>query len=488
MRGIHCKLITVFLLFLLLVATRGIEGGDATIVVSCDDLSDPGNPPVKTDWRQGLKYFPPDYFDYDTESYLVQTQTIHGTTVLVAIHESLVGISDIQGFPVSTPQGFANFVFRVFHRYWHVFNGFVYDRYIVKVNALSDPQTFTGASLVGLIVGAINSTITNYPPHHYVIAMAQEFVPHELFHAWNGGIIEYVPSGDQRLMQLETWINEGMTVYYSAWVQGIVLDLPAYRSTMKSKWDTYESMVGTEFDLSIEELTFKIGTADTVPPPPSAYTDMLYARSTMLNYMLDLELTNSGASLDSLMRYLYENYGLTGNRWKQEDIPLALQSLVGQTFNTFFNTYLYTNTLLPLDGSFQFLKRDDFCLDLLIAPDIKANGSDGPVNINSTNNLSVTVSLDPGNSYGVDADWWLVTDTSFGWYYYSNVGGLWSWLPGFSVTYQGPSANLASTEALNISNLSSGTYTFYFAVDTSMNSLVDASQLHYDSVVVNVTE
>ena len=57
----------------------------------------------------------------------------------------------------------------------------------------------------------------------------------------------------------------------------------------------------------------------------------------------------------------------------------------------------------------------------LTTPDVKVNGSDE--NVTQIENLSVTVALDPGNSAGDNADWWVaakVSDTSTidGWYYF----------------------------------------------------------------------
>ena len=43
-------------------------------------------------------------------------------------------------------------------------------------------------------------------------------------------------------------------------------------------------------------------------------------------------------------------------------------------------------------------------------PDIKANGSDEP--ITPTDNLSVTVALDPGSRSGENADWWVAANVS----------------------------------------------------------------------------
>jgi photosystem II stability/assembly factor-like uncharacterized protein len=120
-------------------------------------------------------------------------------------------------------------------------------------------------------------------------------------------------------------------------------------------------------------------------------------------------------------------------------------------------------------------------------PDIKANGSDGSVT--PSDNLSVTIALNPGSHSGENADWWLAVNTPLAppndWLYYDlNLG----WTTGLSVTYQGPLFSLAPSEILNIpvSALPSGTYTFYLAVDMDMNGLLDSNELFFASVVVNI--
>jgi len=120
-------------------------------------------------------------------------------------------------------------------------------------------------------------------------------------------------------------------------------------------------------------------------------------------------------------------------------------------------------------------------------PDIKANGSDGPVT--PTGNLSVTVALDPGSSSGDNADWWVAADTPFGWFYYNRALG---WVlvggpSGLLTTHQGPLFNLSPPfEVLNMSGLTSGTYTFYFAVDWVVNGVLDLGSIVLDSVIVVV--
>lgn len=115
--------------------------------------------------------------------------------------------------------------------------------------------------------------------------------------------------------------------------------------------------------------------------------------------------------------------------------------------------------------------------------DIKANGSDGPLSIVQGDDLSVFIELTSGSSEGASADWWVLANTPFGWYYY-NING--RWLPIQSVTYQEVLYNLIPFEVLNMSSLPVGSYTFYFGVDENMNGAVDCP-LYYDSVAVTIT-
>ncbi len=118
------------------------------------------------------------------------------------------------------------------------------------------------------------------------------------------------------------------------------------------------------------------------------------------------------------------------------------------------------------------------------SPDVKANGLDGPVTITQTDTLTVTVELDVGAYDGEPGDWWVVAETSFGWYYYHLNSD--SWKAGFVVTYKGPLFDLSPYEVLNMSGLPDGSYIFYFGVDMVMNGLLDMEDIHYDSVEVTV--
>jgi|Deesub1362A_J573_1020465.scaffolds.fasta_scaffold12971_1 hypothetical protein len=127
-------------------------------------------------------------------------------------------------------------------------------------------------------------------------------------------------------------------------------------------------------------------------------------------------------------------------------------------------------------------------------PDIKANGSDGPVTLSRGNPLSVTIELNCEGYCGNDADWWAVVDTPLGWYYFDIESN--SWKPDFSCSYQGPLVNMEPYEVLNViagpqllissstSTLPIGIYTFYFGVDMNVDCLLNKQ--YYDYVEVDI--
>lgn len=120
---------------------------------------------------------------------------------------------------------------------------------------------------------------------------------------------------------------------------------------------------------------------------------------------------------------------------------------------------------------------------------IRANASDGPITLNSSDSLSITVELNPGSSINTNADWWAAYyNASSGWFYYDLVNGwinIGDSLENISVSYQGPLFSLTPFEIFNSTDLAIGTYQFYFGFDTTMNGLLDGS-LSYDGVTVAI--
>lgn len=110
--------------------------------------------------------------------------------------------------------------------------------------------------------------------------------------------------------------------------------------------------------------------------------------------------------------------------------------------------------------------------------DIKANGSDGPITITTTDLLTITVSLNPGVDYGKMANYYIVVNTFAGWYHYEYTSL--SWEPDFGLTYRGSVLDLSSFKLLDRFGLPVGEYTFFFFIG------LDTGQLNSDSVKVNI--
>jgi len=104
-------------------------------------------------------------------------------------------------------------------------------------------------------------------------------------------------------------------------------------------------------------------------------------------------------------------------------------------------------------------------------PDIKANGSDGPLTVSPSTPVSITVSLDPGNEAGTMADWWVYATTPFGTYSYVYPSG---WYPGIIRAIATPLFSLSSTEILN-RTLPVGSYDITFAVDNNADNILDGT-------------
>lgn len=174
-----------------------------------------------------------------------------------------------------------------------------------------------------------------------------EFVCHELLHTWIGKLMAHEPDQTGNLFQRETWVSEGSVVYYSFRILGEVIGESEYTSGMNERYEDYNEARGGEFDLSIADLAEEIGD-DT----SHEGVGVLYARGALINYMLDAEMVALGFSLDDLMAYLYENFGLTDTRWTQDDLEAAVLEITGTSFADFFDTNLETNVFLDVEGEF----------------------------------------------------------------------------------------------------------------------------------------
>ena len=123
----------------------------------------------------------------------------------------------------------------------------------------------------------------------------------------------------------------------------------------------------------------------------------------------------------------------------------------------------------------------------LVRLDIHANGSDGPVTVSTACEVSIDITLNPGNQTGEKADWWVAVKTPFaepqGFYSYVHPK---RWLPGIRFSFQGGLFDLSSFEVLR-RPLPKGTYTFYFGLNDP-DGVPTKPWWALDSVSVHVIE
>ncbi len=112
-----------------------------------------------------------------------------------------------------------------------------------------------------------------------------------------------------------------------------------------------------------------------------------------------------------------------------------------------------------------------------IVPDIKIDGDDGPLSVPSTQAITLTVSLDPGDQAGVRHDWWIhATRTNTFWWTFPGV-----WRPNEARAYVGPLTQV-NDYVIAQTAIPQGLWTITFAVDDEDNTYQGT---HSDSIEVD---
>lgn len=112
----------------------------------------------------------------------------------------------------------------------------------------------------------------------------------------------------------------------------------------------------TGLDQSAGELAASIGEFPNDDPADGDRIAMLYARGAMIAYVFDRELAARGASLDLLMRQLFER-GLADKDWTQSDLADVAEALTGNQMEDWLGAYVGGNTRLPVAGPFELVPR-----------------------------------------------------------------------------------------------------------------------------------
>ncbi len=115
-------------------------------------------------------------------------------------------------------------------------------------------------------------------------------------------------------------------------------------------------------------------------------------------------------------------------------------------------------------------------------PDIKVNGSDSSVIVSSTDTITISISLSPGDQTGQMADWWILADTPMGQFSWVNPGG---WTSGNIQAIQHPLLYLPAFTIFN-SLLPQGDYLIKFSIDNTPDQTNDNNW--FDAVTITVSD
>jgi hypothetical protein len=115
--------------------------------------------------------------------------------------------------------------------------------------------------------------------------------------------------------------------------------------------------------------------------------------------------------------------------------------------------------------------------------DVKVNGSDGPITLTQADTLTVTLAMDNGG-VTTNADYWVAMNAPFGFLFDSATG----WGQTAAPFRQGPLTSFGPTVLFttSLAGVPTGTYTFYFGVDMTMDGALTVGSLTYDAATVHV--
>ena len=214
---------------------------------------------------------------------------------------------------------------------------------------------------------------------------------HEYFHAWwvkkLRPSVFLKPDLDQETYTEQLWIFEGFTSYYDelALLRVEILSPNSYLNLFAKTVTRVYSGCG-RLKQSIAESSFDAWTKfyqqdENAPNSIVSY----YGKGALLAFVLDVEIrktTNDIVTLDDVLRYAYTHYSDSG--LEDDDIANIVNKLTQQSFDGFFEKYLYGVNELPLQEAFSYVGVDcQFGINVkdLIAFGVRVTNDNGSAKI-----------------------------------------------------------------------------------------------------------
>lgn len=297
--------------------------------------------------RSGDVYRAQDYHELvDAPTFVgrfsLDSMTVDGATIVVAVYPEAL-------FRGVGRQRFLDGVRAISAAQHALFGGPPYDRYLVLLYLETGPIDFGGglehaySQLDVLPAPAFADTAGNLGP--FVLYL----ISHEFYHAWNVKRIrpaELWPY-DYRVEQFTSllWVSEGITDYYSK--------IALARAGL---WEADEMWDAIANDISSVEAEERIEAVEDaslnswIDPLFISYS-YYYPKGSLIGLLLDIRIrdaTDNRASLDDVMRRLYQDFYRKGKGFTTADLLGILSSYVGRdAARAFYDAYIDGRDPLP---------------------------------------------------------------------------------------------------------------------------------------------
>jgi len=201
-------------------------------------------------------------------------------------------------------------------------------------------------------------------------------VAHEFFHVWNVKRLRPLELGPwdftRPLSTRALWVAEGITNYYGHLMKrrAAISDDAAFLHRESETITKIENAFGSHL-MSAEDSSLSAPFLDDAPHAQKtnlANTSIsYYPKGELIGLVLDLIIrgkTNDKASLDDVMRHMYEefylkspnaSYYLRGRGYTTEDFERVASEVAGFDLHEFFRSYVRNVTVLPYDEALGYV-------------------------------------------------------------------------------------------------------------------------------------
>jgi predicted metalloprotease with PDZ domain len=222
-----------------------------------------------------------------------------------------------------------------------MFGGLPYEKYVYFYFFASPESNASGA------LEHLNSFVSFAPPGDFATPeMIIGTAAHEFFHLWNVKRIrpaemwpyDYARENETPLL----WVSEGFTNYYGA--------LSRYRAGLLTPEQFVGSVAGAAGGVESEDARNYISPANSSVSTwagydtPVAFGISYYTQGQNLGALLDLSIrqdTNGAASLDDVMRTLFNEHYKRGRGFTTEDMIGHINRLTKKDYHDFYNRYVF---------------------------------------------------------------------------------------------------------------------------------------------------